>query len=73
MIVFDMKFLRHKVWVSIWDRIRNKGIRRRAGIDDTLAEKVDKRELRWFRHVERINEGRRPRKVKAAKVEGRQG
>ena len=27
--------------------------------------------LQWFGHVERMDEGRRPRKVKAAKVEGR--
>ena len=29
--------------------------------------------LRWFGHVERVDEGRWPRKVKAAKLEGRLG
>ena len=29
--------------------------------------------LRWFGHVERIDKGHRPRKIKAAKVEGRSG
>ena len=61
------------VGVTRWDRIRNEEIRRRAGIEETHAEKVDRRVLRWFGHVERMDEGRWPRKVKAAKVEGRQG
>ena len=32
-------------------------IRRRAGIEETRAEKVDRRVLRWFGHVERMDEG----------------
>ena len=61
------------VGVTRWYRIRNEEIRRRAGIEETLAEKVDRTVLRWFGHVERMDEGRCPRKVKAAKVEGRLG
>ena len=61
------------VGVTRWDRIRNEEIRRRAGIGETLAEKVDRRVLRWSGHVEGMDGGRWPRKVKAAKVEGRQG
>ena len=59
--------------ITRWDRIRNVDIPKRAGIEETFAEKVDRRVLRWFGHVERMDEGRWPRKVKAAKVEGRQG
>ena len=58
------------VGITRWDRIRNEEIRRRAGIEETLAEKVDRRVLRWFGHVEKMDEGRWPRKVKAVKVEG---
>ena len=68
--VFEMKCLRPMVGVTRWDRIRNEEIRRNAGVEETLAEKVDRRLLRWFGHVERLDEGRWPRKVKAAKVEG---
>ena len=46
--------------------------KRKARIDEALAKKVDRRVLRWFGHVERIDEGRWPRIVKAAKVRGRQ-
>ena len=59
--------------ITIWDRIRYEEIRRRASIEAILAEKKDKKVLRWFGHVERMDEGHWPRKVKATKVEGREG
>ena len=37
------------------DRIRNEEVHRRAGIERELASRADK-VLRWFGHVERINE-----------------
>ena len=42
------------------------------GIEETLVEKRTG-VLRWLGHVEKINERRWPRKVKAAKVESQQG
>ena len=71
--VFEMKCLRPMVGVARWDRIWNEEIRRRAGIKETHAEEVDRRVLRWFGHVDRMDEGCWPRKVRAARVEGRQG
>ena len=56
--VFEMKRLRPLVGVKRLDRVWNDEIRRRARIEETLSEKVDKRVLRWFEHVERIDEGR---------------
>ena len=53
-----MKCLKPMVGVTRWDTIRNEEIRMRAGIEETLAEKVDRRMLRWFGHVKRIDEGR---------------
>ena len=44
--------------VTKWDKIRNGDIRWRAGIEEILAEKVDRRVLRWFGHVKRMDEGR---------------
>ena len=66
--VFEMNCPRPIVGVTRGDRIRNEEIQSRAGIEDTLAEKVGRRVLRWFGHVERMDEGSWPRKVKAAKV-----
>ena len=59
--------------VTRWDRDWDDEIRMRTGIEEILGEKVDRRVLRWFEHVERMDEGRWPRKVKAAKVEGQKG
>ena len=39
------------------------------GIEETLAEKVHRRVLRWFWHVDRMDEGRWQRQVKAVTVE----
>ena len=46
--VFELECIRPMVGVKRGDRIRNEQIRRRAGIEETLAEKVDRRVLRWF-------------------------
>mgnify|MGYP006897347143 CR=1 FL=1 len=43
--------------VTRWNRIRNDEIRRKAGIEETLAEKVNRRVLRWFGLVKRMDEG----------------
>ena len=39
--VFEMKNLRPMVGVTRWDRINNEEIRRRAGIEETLEDKID--------------------------------
>ena len=44
--VFEMKCLRSMVGVTRWDRLRNEEIGRRADIEESLAEKVDRRVLR---------------------------
>ena len=71
--VFEMKCLRPMLGVKRWDRIRNEEIRRRGGIEETIAEKVDRRVLLWFGHLERMDVGRWPSKVKATTVEGQAG
>ena len=54
MNVLEMKCLRSLVGVSRMDRVRNEEMRRRAGVE--LASRVDQRVLRWFGHVEVMNE-----------------
>ena len=56
--------------VSRMDRVRNEEVRRRAGIERELASRADQRVLRWFGHVERIDEYRMARRVLMAKVSG---
>ena len=52
------------------DKVRNEEVRRRAGIERELVSRADQRVLRWFRHVERMNENRVARKVLMAEVSG---
>ena len=45
------------------DRVNNENVHRRAGIERELASRADQRVLRWFGHVERIDEYRMARRV----------
>ena len=62
--------LRSLVGVLRKDRVRNKEVRRRAGIEMELANRADLRVLRWFGHVERMDDYRMARRVLMAKVSG---
>ena len=52
------------------DSIRNKEVRRRALKEIELASRADHRVLRWFGHVERMDEYRMARWVLMAQVSG---
>ena len=45
-------------------------MRRRAGIERELASRADQRVLRWFGHVERMDEYRMDRRGLMAEVSG---
>ena len=65
-----MKYLRSLVGVSRIDRVRNEGVRRRAGIQRELASRADQRVLIWFGHVERMDWYRMARRVLMSEVSG---
>ena len=52
------------------DRVRNEEVRRRAGIERELVSTADQRVMRWFGHVERMDEYRMDRRVLMAEVSG---
>ena len=52
------------------DRVRNEEVRRRAGIERELANRADQRVLRWFEHVETMDDYRMARRVLMAEVIG---
>ena len=52
------------------DSIRNEEVRRRAGIERELASRADQRVLKWFGHVERMDEYRMARRVLMAEISG---
>ena len=53
------------------DRVSNEEVCRRARILRELAGKIDQRVLKWFGHVERMDESRLTRRVMMAEVSGR--
>ena len=50
------------------DRVRNEEMHRRAGMERELASRADQRVLRWFGHVERMDDDRMARRVLMAQV-----
>ena len=52
------------------DRVRNEEVRRRAEIALELASSADHRVLKWFGHVERMDDYRIARRVLMAEVSG---
>ena len=54
--VLEMKCLRSLVGVSRLDRVRNEEVCRRDGIEWEFTARADQRVLRWFGHVERMDE-----------------
>ena len=69
--VFEMKCLRSMTGVSRLDRVRNELVRARTGVRRELTARVDMNVLRWFCHVERMDNERLLKKVMNAKVDGR--
>ena len=69
--VFEMKCLRSMTGVSQLDRVRNEVVRARTGVRRELAARVDMNVLRWFGHVERMDNERLLKEVMNAKVDGR--
>ena len=61
------------VGVMSQDGVRNAEIRTSAGIEETHAEKWNRKMLRWFGHVESLDQRYWQRKVRVATVEGHQG
>ena len=52
------------------DRVRNEEVRMRPGIEREFASRADQRVLRWFGHVERMDDYRMARRVLMAEVSG---
>ena len=50
------------------DRVRNEEVCRRAGIERELASRANQRVLRWFWHVETMDDYRMARRVLMAEV-----
>ena len=65
-----MKCLRTMCGVTIWDRLTNDRIRERTGVDSKLSYRAEQRGLRWYGHMERMNDRRMTKRVMNSKAEG---
>ena len=61
--VLERKCLRSLGGVSRMDRVRNEQVSKRAGIERELVSRADQRVLKWFGHVERMDEYRIARRM----------
>ncbi len=52
------------------DWVRNEEVRRRKGVVNELAEQAEQGVLRWFGHVERMEEQHLVKKVSRSDVRG---
>ena len=71
--VMEKKCLKNLCGVTIRDRIRNEEIRRRVDVQNDLSGRVGRCVLRWFGHVERMNEERVAKRAYDSGVDGRRG
>jgi len=67
----EMRSLRRMCGKTMYDRVRNVEIRKECKADVSVMSKIKKGTLRWFGHVERMNEERSVRRIYDANVNGR--
>uniref|UniRef100_A0A8D8R1Q5 Uncharacterized protein n=1 Tax=Cacopsylla melanoneura TaxID=428564 RepID=A0A8D8R1Q5_9HEMI len=66
----EMKFIRSIVGKTRRDRIRNEEIRRSVDVEK-LQDKIERSRLKWYGHMQRMNEERIPKNIFNQQIEGR--
>jgi hypothetical protein len=56
-----MDALRRSSRLSREDRIRNVTIGQQIGLEETFIKQIEKNQLTWYYHVQRMAEGRLPK------------
>ncbi|WP_435336460.1 hypothetical protein, partial [Klebsiella pneumoniae] len=67
----EMDMLRSVCGVRRIDRVRNEEIRGRCGVDKSLNQQVEESILRWYGHVERMDDERTVKKIYKSDIVGR--
>ena len=71
--VAAMKCLRSMCRVTRMDSVRNEVVRKRVSVTVKLSKRVDKKVLKFFGQVERMESGRMTKRVYVSEVEGERG
>ena len=65
-----MDCLRRRVGVSRRNRMRNKDIRRKAGVEEDIVVKITRKRMRYLGHVVRMPQSRFPNMAFYGRVQG---
>ena len=57
----EMYFWRRSVRLSRKDKIRNTVIKQKMNATKSLSDDIDTKQLKWYGHVQRMEEGRLPK------------
>lgn len=57
----EMDAIRRSLRISRMDKIRNEIIKERMGIEGTIIDDIERKQLTWYGHVNRMHEGRLPK------------
>ena len=69
----EMDFLRSMIGKKRSDRVRNDFVREECGARESVKVKIKRSLLRWFGHMERMNEERLTKKVYVGRIDGCRG
>jgi hypothetical protein len=68
-----MRALRSKIGVKLSDRVRTEVTREECGVKEDVVTNIEKNILRWFGHVERMDERRLTKEIYESDVGGNAG
>jgi hypothetical protein len=71
--VVEMRALRSMIGVKLNDRVRDEAIKEECDVKEDVVTKIEKNMLRWFGHVERMEERRLTDEIHEADVGGNAG
>ena len=69
----EMAYLRGMTGKTLNDRVRNDWVMNECGIKENMRMKVQRSTMRWFGHLERMNDERLTKKVYRGNVRGKRG
>ena len=71
LLTMEMSCLRRMLGVTRLDRIKNKEIRKRVNLPETVVEVIRRRRLPWFGHVSRMSGDRLPTRALHCYIPGK--